>query len=100
MKIYEFDETSTTEENLPIVIKEGEYEGMVYTYGNVQFKQDEDDMKLIFNYDIITNPTNRSIEELDEDETFQNLLGDLLLEIIDDELSKGDDVLRENEDND
>ena len=97
MSRYKFDTTDTSQENLPIIITEGKYEGMSYRYNTVQFKEDGDQMKLIFNYDIINNSTDITIEELDESEEFRKVLGDLLLEIFDNELSGGDDFLREND---
>jgi hypothetical protein len=97
MNRYKFDESDTTQENLPIIIQEGEYEGLVYRYGSIQFKEEDEQMKLIFDYDIIKNPTDQTNDELDEDEKFQNYLGDLLVEILDDEMGKGDDFLQENE---
>jgi len=95
MSRYKFDTTDTSQENLPITITEGKYVNMTYRYNSVQFKEDEDQMKMIFKYDIINNPTDMTIEELDESEEVRNLLGDLLLEIFDDELGRGDDFLRE-----
>tara|TARA_R100000458_G_C8169977_1_gene170850 strand:- start:384 stop:683 length:300 start_codon:yes stop_codon:yes gene_type:complete len=98
MSRYEFDTTDTSQESLPVIISEGKYKGMKYRYGSVQFKEEDNEMKMSFDYDIIDNVTDRSIGELDEDEDFTTLLGDLLLEILNDELGKGEDFLRETDD--
>ena len=71
-------------------ISEGEFEGAVWNYKNVKLPLYGDDGNMIdleeakqlvltFEYDVLYNPTD---EDLKSDE-FRNVIGDILLEVID-----------------
>lgn len=65
----------------------GEFEGIVFTLGQVTFKEDDerDECVMSYDYDIISNP----LETFDEDD-FKQYVGDLLIEMIQDQLEKND----------
>lgn len=56
-------------------IKEGPFEGVVYTYGAVSFP-DEKESLLRFEYDIVMGDVGTKLPE------FEKLVGDILLDII------------------
>ena len=91
-KIYEYDENSSIglDENLPIRITEGKYAGVVYRYGKINFSEDGEHVRCNFNYDILENPNS-----ITEDQEFINFLGEIVVEMLDEEIHElGDDFLR------
>jgi len=93
-KNYKFDDASGSEP-VPIIITEGDYEGVSYQYGSIRFDEEGEHMKLVFDYDIIENPSSFSIEELESNENFHNHIGDILVDIIGSELTENEqDFLR------
>ena len=71
-----------------IKIMDGQYEGIIYKYDKVAFEKaplDGSDIPLRFTYDIMTNPNNEDI--LSDD--FRNYIGDILVEIVDQQLKEG-----------
>lgn len=66
-------------------IHEGEYEDVVYYYGEVKIEEniDEDHAVLNFNYQIDKGNEQYSIEELQDSIKFNNLMGDILAEVLD-----------------
>mgnify|MGYP001356209480 CR=1 FL=1 len=71
-----------------IKIMDGQYEGIIYKYDKVAFEQaplDGSDIPLRFTYDIMTNPNEEDI--LSDD--FRNYIGDILVEIVDQQLKEG-----------
>ena len=66
-----------------------EYEDVIYKYGkvNVQESEDESEASLQFDYDVLVSPK-VSKEELYDDMDFKNLMGDILIYIIEEQLSK------------
>ena len=74
-----------------IMIKDGEYEGIIYQYGKVSVAESEDEngkLPLAFKYNIV-DYNNHKQEELDAAEDFKNTLGDILVEILDEQLEVG-----------
>ena len=71
-----------------IKIMDGQYEGIIYKYDKVAFEPkplETGDIPLRFTYDIMTNPNNEDIESLD----FRNYIGDILVEVVQEQLEKG-----------
>ena len=66
-----------------IKILKGKYEGIVFCYGEVRVKEDpaNDQCKLSFNYQVQKRP-----EGFKEDEEFDSYLGDILTQIISEEV--------------
>jgi len=69
----------------------GKYKDVVMTYGTVSFEEDtqNDQGKLSFNYTVL-DPADHTVDELNEDESFKNYLGDVLRYIIMDSLEWGE----------
>tara|TARA_R110000737_G_scaffold97458_1_gene131591 strand:+ start:276 stop:581 length:306 start_codon:yes stop_codon:yes gene_type:complete len=86
---YKFDDSSNTEP-VPIIITEGTYEGVSYQYGSIRFDEEEEHMKLVFDYDIIENPSSFSNDELESSEEFHNEIGDILVNVIGNELTENE----------
>ena len=71
-----------------IMIKDGEYEGIIYQYGKVSVAESEDEngnMPLSFNYNLIDH-SGHNKEDLESSDDFRNTLGDILVEILDEQL--------------
>ena len=71
-------------------ISEGKFEGVVYSYGKVvlpveQKRNDEGDLPFKFEYSILDN-ANIDREEFGED--FFTIIGDILVDIIDEQLQE------------
>jgi len=68
-------------------ITEGEYEGVVYYYGEVKIEEDAeaDNATLNFNYQIDNGNEQYSIKELEDSIKFNNLMGDILTSVLDKE---------------
>ena len=72
------------DENMQCIgIRKGKFEGVVYKYGKVSLGEENKDGNLPFKfeYDILDN--NMIPREEFDDENFFNLLGDILVDIID-----------------
>ena len=68
-----------------IGIKGGKFAGVVYKYGKVSFAKEEDkngNLPLQFQYDIVDN---NGIPREQFDDEFFNLIGDILVEIMDEQ---------------
>ena len=74
-----------------IMITKGDYEGIIYKYGRVSVadKENEDGtMPLSFNYQVIDS--NGHVKEtLDDSIDFKNTIGDILVEIIEEQMEAG-----------
>ena len=71
-----------------IKLLDGRYEGIIYKYDKVAFEKaplDGSDILLRFTYEIMTNPNDEDI--LSDD--FRNYIGDILVEIVDQQLKEG-----------
>ena len=71
----------------PIHILEGDYKGCIYHYGKTQLLEDEDLMRIKFDYTMLENPSKAK-----EDQNFINCLGDILVEILDKQLEKDEAI--------
>jgi hypothetical protein len=59
----------------------GEYKDTVFKYGKCTFKEINEDMHLIFAYDVLES-INHKPKKLEKDIDFKNYIGNLLVEII------------------
>ena len=75
--------TNKNEDMQCIGIKEGKFAGVVYKYGKVSIGEEtkKGNLPFRFEYDILDN--NMIPREQFDDDTFFNLLGDILVDIID-----------------
>jgi len=77
-----------TEQWASIMITKGEYEGVIYQYGRVSVAEKENDhgkLPLSFQYNVI-DENGHSKETLETSNEFKNTLGDILVEILDEQL--------------
>lgn len=75
--IYPKDEASAVH----IKFLEGPYKDTIFKYGKVKFKEENDQVYLLFAYDVIESTVNKPAK-LEKDESFKNYIGDLLVEIM------------------
>ena len=70
-----------------IKLTEGKYTEVIYKYGNVGFKEVEDSEKLsvIFDYNIMKNPKDVDIDE----QEFIDHIGDILIDLVEEQLATG-----------
>jgi hypothetical protein len=94
-KPYEYDDNRTlgVDENIPIRITEGNYKGLIYRYGKINFTEEGEVLRCNFNYDILENPNN-----ITEDQELVDFLGEIVIDVLEDEMKEiGDDFLRSGE---
>jgi hypothetical protein len=63
------------------------YEGIIYTYGRVRLVEEDELLRVQFEYDIHKNPGNEI-----ERESFRNYIGDILIELLEKDLLKNNIV--------
>ena len=71
-----------------IKILDGQYEGIIYKYNQVKISETENadgQLPLKFTYDIMANPNKEDIKSTD----FRNYIGDILVEIMEEQLKDG-----------
>lgn len=83
--------TNNEDETQCVGIKGGTFEGVIYKYGKVSIPDPEElgeksDLPLSFHYDIVDN---NSIPKEWFAEEFNNLIGDILVDILDSQLKEG-----------
>ena len=64
-----------------IRLLDGKYKDTVFKYGKVKFEEKDEQMYLLFAYDVIESTVD-SPRKLEKDMDFKNYLGDLLVEIM------------------
>ncbi len=69
-----------------VKILEGPYEDMVWQYGKISFDEGDETLKVKFNYQIEENPN-----EIEENQGLINFMGDVLMEILEEEMPHDDD---------
>jgi hypothetical protein len=60
---------------------EGPYKDTIFKYGKVKFKEENDQVYLLFAYDVLESTVDKP-RKLEKDEKFKNYIGDLLVEIM------------------
>jgi hypothetical protein len=60
---------------------EGPYKNTTFKYGKVKFKEENEQVYLLFAYDVLESEISKP-KKLEKDETFKNYIGDLLVEIM------------------
>ena len=77
---FEFLNDASTDptQTCPIRIKNGEYAGIVYKYGKISLKEENDDLNVTMEIDIINAP-----DDFDKNETtFTNTVGEIFVKIV------------------
>lgn len=87
------------DEDWYVKIKEGDYKDIIYKYGRIEVKEEGDTAKLKFQFHISKIPDELLMtkEELQEDATFMNMLGDILTHVIEDAMDSGKYKLGQND---
>jgi hypothetical protein len=76
---YEFVVSEKDKNSIHIKLLTGEYKDVLYKYGKVGFKEEENDVVYLqFDFDVISSP----IKKVEKDENFRNYIGDILTQII------------------
>jgi len=73
---------------------EGKYKDVIYKYDKVKFAPKADDkgeIPLKFTYDIFLNPNKVDVEDIE----FRNYIGDILVELVEEQLKSGTLILDE-----
>jgi len=70
-----------------VKLLEGEYEDIIYKYNNVKFEEvnNNGQVPLQFTYDVFLNPNSKDVDS----EEFKNYIGDILVELVDQQLKDG-----------
>jgi hypothetical protein len=76
---------------------EGPYKDTVFKYGKVKFKEENDQVYLLFAYDVLES-TVKKPSKLEKDDDFKNYIGDLLVELMSDNMEQ--DIVDETGTND
>ena len=85
-RIWELTDSKINPQIGAIKIKEGDYSGLLYQYGEVNFNErDDDQMEVKFKYNMLENPN-----EVEENQDMMNFMGDILVELLEDQLGEGE----------
>ena len=75
----------------------GPYKDTIYKYGKVSFKEEVDQMRLLFAYYVLESPIMKP-KKLEKDPAFKQYVGDLLVDLMSANLDE--EFIDENRDND
>ena len=75
--IYPKDDSSIVH----IKLLDGKYKDTVFKYGKVKFKEENEQVYLLFAYDVLESVVDKP-RKLEKDPDFKNYLGDLLVELM------------------
>lgn len=69
-------------------VKQGDYSGVIYTYGKVQLYEDEAncELKIKFTFKLEEVPDNLNEKKLKESTDFKNFMGDILSQILEEKI--------------
>lgn len=60
---------------------DGPYKDTIYKYGKVKFEERDEQVYLIFGYDVLESTVDKP-KKLEKDDKFKNYIGDLLVDIM------------------
>ena len=69
------------EQTAHIKFLQGPYKDTVYKYGKVKFKEENEQVYLLFAYDVLESPVAKP-KKLEKDLDFKNYIGDLLVDLM------------------
>ena len=79
-----------------VEITEGKYEGVIYTYGEVQFLPVEDDEPPTINFTRAVRKCPDSMKEtISDDKGFNQIMGDILIELLEEQGDKAVELLKD-----
>jgi hypothetical protein len=87
------------DEDWYVKLKEGDYKDIIYKYGKIGFQEEGDEARLRFQFKVAKLPPDFDMteEDLNQDETFLNHLGDVLTHILEDAMDSGQYKLGQND---
>jgi hypothetical protein len=68
-------------QSVHIKLLDGPYKDTIFKYGKVKFKEEKEQVYLLFAYDVIESPVMKP-KKMEKDEAFKNYIGDLLVELM------------------
>jgi hypothetical protein len=68
-------------ETVQIKLLEGDYKDTIFKYGKVKFEEKNDEMHLLFAYDVLESTVDKP-QKLEKNENFKNYIGNLLVELM------------------
>jgi len=68
-------------ETVHIKLLDGKYKDTIFKYGKVKFEEKDEQMYLLFGYDVLESTIDKP-KKLEKDDTFKNYIGDLLVELM------------------
>lgn len=84
---YEVKEKKEKESTAQIRLTEGQFEGVEFRYGTINPIEKDDGMQLSFEYEVL-NPANYDQKELEANEDFQQVMGDLIVQILEEKIAE------------
>ena len=91
---YTFANTSGETQHLRVL--SGDYEGIVFAYNNVRVHEETEQARFEFTFDVVENPNMVDTSG----ESFTMILGDILVDVIENQMQQGKDFLNETRGND
>lgn len=68
-------------ESVNVKLLDGDYKDTIFKYGRVKFEEKNDEMHLLFAYDVLESPIEKP-RKLEKNEDFKNHIGNLLVELM------------------
>ena len=87
---YSYVYPTTDDTSVHIKLLTGDFKDTIFKYGKVNFKEENDEGYLQFDYDVIQSSVMKP-KKLEKNEDFKNFIGNLLVEIISNRLMENVD---------
>jgi hypothetical protein len=84
---YELTSQENENSTMGIRLTEGQFEGVEFRYGTINPIEENDQLQLTFEYEVL-NSANHDKKELDENSDFIQLMGDLIVQILEEQIAK------------
>jgi len=68
-------------ETVQVKLLDGDYKNTIFKYGKVKFEEKNDEMHLLFAYDVLESTVDKP-KKLEKNEDFKNYIGNLLVELM------------------
>lgn len=77
------------DEHYALEIIKGEFEGLVYQYGKVEFVEGKPELN--FQRTIRRVPEGMDLSDLEQDDDLNNLMGDILVELLEEQVARSEE---------
>ena len=77
------------DEHYALEIIKGEFEGVVYQYGKVEFVEGKPELN--FQRTIRRVPEGMDLSDLEQDDDLNNLMGDILVELLEEQVARSEE---------